>query len=112
MKTKFLSPGTKILAMPALLGAMMLTYGCVVYPAEPVGAEVEVSDDPPAPIIEVTPVAPGPDFIWVGGEWAWHGSWVWERGHYVRPPHAGAVWVPHRYAVHNGKHIFVRGGWR
>jgi len=89
--------------------------GCVVYPGEPVatvGAEVDVAGDPPAPIVEDVPATPGIDFVWIGGAWAWNGGWVWERGHWDRPPHPGAVWIPHRYVYHNGRHVFIRGGWR
>ena len=33
-------------------------------------------------------IAPGPDFIWVGGRWLWHDDgWVWHDGHWRRPLH-------------------------
>ena len=33
-------------------------------------------------------IAPGPDFIWVGGRWLWHDDgWVWHDGHWHRPGH-------------------------
>jgi len=105
-------------------GSLLLT-GCVtrervvyrergtrVVTTEPVGQEVVVSEAPPAPIVETVTVSPGPDFVWVGGNWVWHGHWVWTRGHWMRPPHAGAVWVPHRYVYRGGVHVYVRGGWR
>lgn len=95
--------------------ASLFTCGCVVYPNAPVatvGTEVDVAGEPPALIAEDTPPCPGAGFIWIGGAWEWQGRWVWERGHWDRPPHAGAVWVPHRYVNHNGRHTFVRGGWR
>src|SRR5580692_9599162 len=63
--------------------------GCAIYPGEPVatvGAEVDVAGDPPATIVEDVPPAPGIGFVWVGGAWAWNGGWVWERGHWDRPP--------------------------
>jgi len=75
-------------------------------------AEVDVVGDPPVPIVEDITPAPGIGFVWIEGAWAWHGRWVWEAGHWDRPPHPGAVWVPHRYVVHNGRHIFIRGGWK
>ncbi|MGD0744249.1 MAG: hypothetical protein ABSA45_03750 [Verrucomicrobiota bacterium] len=84
--------------------------GCVVYPRASVGAEVDVVGEPPAPIVEEVYPAPGVGFVWIGGAWAWHGRWVWERGRWARPPHPGAVWVPHRYD--NGRHVYIRGGWR
>ena len=107
---------------PALLKMALLIFaaslsvvGCVVYPATPVatvGAEVDVVGDPPAPMYETIPMSPGIGFVWIGGAWAWHDRWVWEAGHWDRPPHPGAVWVPHRYVVRNGRHVFVQGGWR
>jgi hypothetical protein len=97
-----------------VFAALIFVVGCVVYPARPVvvGTEVDVAGDPPAAIVENVTPAPGIGFVWIGGAWAWHGRWAWESGHWDRPPHPGAVWVPHRYVVHNGRHVFIRGGWR
>ena len=95
--------------------ASLFNCGCVVYPSGPVatvGAEVDVAGEPPALIAEDVSPCPGVGFVWIGGAWAWQGRWVWERGHWDRPPHSGAVWVPHRYINHNGRRTFVRGGWR
>lgn len=52
---------------------------------------------PPAPAENVTVVAPGPDYVWIGGEWIWNGRWVWVAGHWGLPPYPHAVWI--------------RGGW-
>jgi hypothetical protein len=42
---------------------------------------------PPPPPVEVVPLAPGPDFVWVGGAWVWQGNrWAWRRGYWGRPP--------------------------
>jgi outer membrane lipoprotein SlyB len=48
---------------------------------------------PPAPLNEqVIVVAPGPDYVWVGGAWVWLGDrWVWHRGYWHRPLY------PYRY---------------
>ena len=41
---------------------------------------------PPAPVQEQVVVAPGPDFVWVGGAWVWYGNrWIWNRGYWHRP---------------------------
>jgi hypothetical protein len=109
MKNKLSSAVLKYATAPMLAGCLLYAAGCV-YPNQP--AEVEVDTDPPAPILETVPPSPGPDYVWVGGEWAWHDRWTWERGHWGTPPHPGAIWVPHSYAVHNGKHVFVRGRWK
>lgn len=94
-----------LLKMALLICATSLFAGSM-------GVEVVVTADPPAPIVETISPSPGADFVWIKGAWGWHGHWVWEKGHWDRPPHPGAVWVPHRYAVHDGKHVFVQGGWR
>jgi hypothetical protein len=98
------------MALP-VFAASLFAVGCVVYPVRPVG-EVDVVGDPPEPIVEDVTPAPGLGFVWIGGAWAWHDRWVWEAGRWDRPPHPGAVWVPHRYVVHNGRHVFIQGGWR
>jgi hypothetical protein len=108
-----------------ILAGSFLATGCVyrertvyrhpggrVVTTETVGSEVVVSEPPPAPIVETVTVSPGPDFVWIGGAWVWRGHWVWEHGHWARPPRPGLVWVPHHYEYRNGVHIFIRGGWR
>ena len=103
-----------ILLVLATGATVCLTGGCVV-PDGPgyVGADVEVMGDPPPLIVETPGPDPGEGFIWIRGSWAWNdGHWAWESGRWLRPPHAGEVWVPHRYVVRNGRHVFVRGGWR
>jgi surface antigen len=43
---------------------------------------------PPAPPPETVVVAPGPDYVWVGGAWVWFGDrWVWHPGYWHRPLH-------------------------
>ncbi len=101
------------------MGSTLLT-GCivrerVVYRQPPPGAmdsEIVVNQPPPPPIEETVTVSPGPAFVWIGGAWVWHGRWVWERGHWDRPPRVGVVWVPHHYESRNGVYFFIRGGWR
>jgi hypothetical protein len=84
-------------------------------PPPPTAGEVIVSDEaPPPPMAEtVVGVAPGPDYIWIGGYWGWdHGHRLWVRGHWDRPPRHGAVWVSPRWEHREGRYVFVRGYWR
>ncbi len=100
--------------------SMIATNGCVVRERAvyrpgppPVSEEVIVTEaPPPPPADEVVVASPGPGFVWIGGAWVWRGHWVWERGHWARPPRPGAVWVPHHYEYRNGVHVFIRGRWR
>jgi hypothetical protein len=55
---------------------------------------VVVSDGPPPPPVETTTVVqPGPDYVWISGDWVWNGRWVWVGGHWAQAPHAHAAWV-------------------
>ena len=105
----------------ALLSLLAMTSGCVVtarpapvgvvYTSEP--GEVAVDVAPPAPIVEVVGVAPGPGYFWIGGYYHWYGNrWGWVRGHYEVPPRRGAVWIGPRYEVRGGRRVYVRGFWR
>ena len=54
----------------------------VVQPPPPA---VVVEPPPPPPLVEVQPVSPGPEFVWVGGRYfREHGGYVWHRGYYDR----------------------------
>jgi WXXGXW repeat (2 copies) len=92
-------------------------YAVVAAPQPPPpGRQYEVfaSEEPPAPIVEVVPVAPGPEFFWIGGHWSWNRGWVWTRGHYDRHPHfhAGAGWEPGRWDRRGNGWAWHEGHWR
>jgi uncharacterized protein YcfJ len=77
--------------------------------AVPSGDSVVVQDAPPPPPAETVVVSPGPDYVWVDGEWIWQGRWVWVGGHWVYPPHPHVIWVeggwvrgPHGWYRHPG----------
>jgi hypothetical protein len=72
---------------------------------------VEEGMPPPPPQVEVLPVAPGPDFVWIGGHWGWHGRWVWEGGRYERHPHGR--WEAGHWDHRPGRgYVWVEGRWR
>ena len=57
-------------------------------------ANTVVAQAPPQPPAETVVVAPGPDYVWVGGEWVWNGgTWVWIGGRWAVPPYRHVVWV-------------------
>jgi uncharacterized membrane protein len=72
----------------------------------------DVSQDPPPMPTETIGAAPGPDYVWLDGEWIWNGRWVWVGGHWGYPPYPHAIWV-HGYWV-QGAHGWHRtaGYWR
>ena len=73
---------------------------------------MEVTPPPPAPPPETMVVAPGPGYVWVGGEWVWNGGWIWVAGQWGYPPYPRAVWV--RGYWYRGSHGWCRtaGHWR
>lgn len=113
---------TSLIKLGIILSACsVLAAGCAVEASGPGGA-VAVSTEPgivyadsaPPPLIgEPVTVAPGPDFVWIGGGWVWGGNrWAWEKGRWEHPPHPGAHWAAGHYAYRDGRHTFVRGRWR
>ena len=75
-----------------------------------VDVAIQIGVPPPAPVVEVVPVA-RPGYVWVPGYWAWHHDrHVWIRGrHVVERP--GYYWVPDRW-VQAGPHWrHERGYW-
>jgi hypothetical protein len=115
---------------PILLAAMgvsgLIMPGCVVreYQAPPpqpapapppAGAEVDVETAPPADQPDVVVgVAPGPDYLWVGGYWGWSGgAWVWYHGYWGHRPWHGAMWVRGGwYRGPGGRYHYGAGHWR
>ena len=85
-------------------------------PPPPPGQQVEViaSEEPPAPIVEVEGVAPGPDFFWIGGHWHWNHGWVWLHGRYDRHPHfhPGGGWEAGRWDHRGSNWVWREGHWR
>ena len=72
-----------------------------------------VADAPPEPqTIEVEadrPLAPNKNAIWVAGHWIYGPTGLsWVAGRYIAP-RAGHVFVPPRWAVHDGQHFFFNG---
>ena len=68
---------------------------------------------PPAPIVEVRPVAPSGRHVWVDGYHRWDGArFVWAPGRWERRPHPAAVWVDGHWARHRDGWYWVEGHWK
>ena len=90
---------------------------------------VYVQTEPPEPIVEKRPPAPGPKAVWVDGYWSWSGSgyfWVkgrwitkpkghWNSGHWNKTKH-GCVWQKGpgstKPVKHHPKKKGVPGHWK
>jgi len=88
---------------PSTVGATAETTG---------GTTTYIQQAPPPPPVETVLVAPGPDYLWIGGEWVWNGGWFWVGGHWSYPPRPRALWAPGRvWHDGHGWHNY-RGHWR
>ena len=69
---------------------------------------------PPAPQVEVIPVAPSTTVVWQPGRWQWSGAgWNWMPGHYEARPQPASVWVPGQWQpASNGGYSWVEGHWQ
>lgn len=69
-----------------------------------------VTEQPAEPVY-VRPVAPGPGYVWIDGEWGYSGGrYVYNHGYWSRP-RAGYTWH-HGYWDHGGHgYRWHRGGW-
>lgn len=76
------------------------------------GSGPVVVDTPPVPQTETVGGSPGPDYVWVDGEWVWNGRWIWVAGHWMLPPYPHAIW--YRGGWVHGPHGYRRvpGYWR
>ena len=97
---------SKIL-MAALIGA------AAILPAANAEARVYVGVNlggPPAARVEIRPVRPWANGVWIDGHWARRGgAWVWIPGHWDRPYGHYSAWVPGHY---NRYGEWVEGHWR
>ena len=66
----------------------------------------------PPPRIEVQPVSPGPEYIWIGGGWEWRAGWIWAPGHWVIRPRPRAAWAVGHWERHPRGYVWVEGRWR
>ncbi len=112
---------TSVLRIAAVCAAA--TWGlsaCVVAPypqgqavyqqGAPVEGEIVVGMPPPAPYVEVIPVAPFVGAVWINGYWNWSGGrHQWVPGRYAQP-RPGYRWQPHQWSQGPRGNWHLRGG--
>jgi len=84
-----------------------------VYEAQRQPQYVIVRKAPPAVIRERRPSPPSGGHMWVAGYWHWDGrQYVWQVGHWTRPPREHVTWVAPRYEKHERGYRYSPGLWR
>jgi hypothetical protein len=83
------------------------------YVGQPTEALEAVERAPPPARVEVLPLRPTPEAVWVDGQWIWHRArWAWLLGRWVQPP-PGAVYSPWVFVrAPDGKLWYAPGTWR
>ena len=101
LKQKYLYP----LLLVGALATSPLFVGCVAYGYADYG--------PPEEVVESYGVAPGPEFVWIGGHHVWAGrAYRWEAGRWARPPRRGARWEKGRWEKRQRGWRYTEGRWR
>ena len=74
---------------------------------------VSYAPEPPPPLPEYDqPEAPGDDYLWTPGYWAWgDGGYYWVPGVWVEAPYEGALWTPGYWGFWNNRYGFYQGYW-
>ena len=57
------------------------------------------------------PVRPGPDYIWIDGDWYWEGgTYVYHHGYWSRP-RGTHIWISGSWEQRNGGWYWRKGKW-
>jgi len=93
------------------LVATLVAAAAIAIPALSSAAVViDVGVAPPAPQVEVVPVA-RPGYVWAPGYWGWrHGHHVWVGGHYIHE-RRGYHWVPDAWVQAGPRWHYAPGHW-
>jgi outer membrane lipoprotein SlyB len=72
----------------------MINTASVAAAAPPAQTDADAAaQGPPAPPAEAVAISPNPGYVWIPGEWQWHGRWIWVTGYWAPPPYPHAVWI-------------------
>ena len=72
-----------------------------------------VNREPPAERAEVISTAPGRDYAWVKGHWAWrHDDYEWMPGHWQRIEDGRRDWIAGHWSHDRQGWYWVEGYWR
>ncbi len=74
---------------------------------------VYANRQPPHDRIERMPVRPAPNFVWIGGHWAWQSNnYVWIAGSWNKPQAGFHAWTPGHWVHEARGWYYVEGHWR
>lgn len=66
----------------------------------------------PADVVFIRPAAPGPEYVWVSGDWFWSGgTYRWHEGYWANTRH-GSAWVDGHWDHVGQGYRWQRGHWK
>jgi hypothetical protein len=77
------------------------------------GLHIRVAPDaPPRPRVEVRPMRPSRNHVWIGGYWDRQDDrWAWAPGRWEQPAERNHRWVKPRYQREGGAYRYEPGHW-
>jgi WXXGXW repeat (2 copies) len=73
---------------------------------------VSYVDSQPSEVVDVQGIAPGPGYVWIGGDWVWSGgTYIWHTGHWGRG-RGGRSWNTGHWEHGSRGYRWRRGGWK
>jgi hypothetical protein len=100
---------TRLMAAAVAAGTL---GACASNPRPRVGVEY-VMREPPRERVEVVSEAPGREYVWVKGHWAWRrNDYEWVPGRWVLPERGYRAWEPGHWDHDRGGWFYVEGHWR
>jgi hypothetical protein len=95
----------------AMLSFSPTFSGLLATPAS-AGVFLSINVAPPPLPVYVQPIAPGPNFIWAPGYWAYdEEGYYWVPGTWVRAPQVGLLWTPGYWGWQDGFYVWHAGYW-
>jgi len=92
------------LLMALLLSAVLIT-GC-----GPAYIAVGTRPEPP---VYARPLPPGPNYLWIEGEWVWSsGAYVYRRGYWAPPRSHYHHYIPGHWQQRSHGWVWISGHWR
>ena len=93
----------KLILIIAIAGSLFGMTGCVA------DGYVEAQ---PGDVVYARGVAPGPDYIWIDGDWVWGGGrYSWHNGYWGHP-RPGRAWVGGSWNHGARGYHWNRGHWK
>jgi hypothetical protein len=101
-----------LLGTTLLVGARAQDVDAPVTADPPTKGELVVHAKPPRAVKEHPPASPAPGDVWIGGYQEWDGNkFVWQPGHWEKPPHEQAIWMAPRWERRGHDYVFMDGWW-